>query len=316
MNKIIHNTLYMLAQDPEVSKVFHTRVPKTINTMTKPLANTEKWLMQVYDGTFIDSKFEDSWLQFHTIQKNMLYFVQNDMHLVCNLFTECVKDCVKLTDKYDSFDTFLFNTDTFRSGFLRHANKVASVHIENQFKKRYNKRTLSAISMVQDKSIQPIWGAIDAFHSWYTTQKDSLISANYAVLSNIPLLQEQSILLHFCDWLNDELETVVPGALKVGGRFWWEFSKQMKSEYNINLNPTQEEIRRGELMASKTDTVKIESICKPRGFILMSPQEKFIWQLKNDAEFLSVLEKTNKKAVDYWNSTLQNEKLMLEYMSR
>jgi len=281
MHQIIHNTLYELSHDPSVSKVFHTRVPKVITSLTKPLANTEKWLTQVYNGTFIDSKFDETWLGYNNINKHSLDYVIGDMDKVCSLFKECVHDCAKITDVYDAYDTFLYNTDTFRSGFLRHAMKISAIQLRNELVRILTKSTAKAIDNLQEKAMQPLWGAIQTFVDWHQTQAEALSLANYASVGLGELLTLNSLLRAFCEYLDEELETIVPGAFKVGGRFWWGFSKKMKTNFNMNLNPTSMEVDAGRLMAKSVVSKKVQLPSKPREFLTWSYPEKLAWTKKN-----------------------------------
>lgn len=281
MNKEIHNCLYNLYLDPGVSKVIRTRVPKVSNTLTKPLALTEKWLFQVYNGTFINEKFHSEWLGYHGIMTNMLDSVKGNMTLVCDLFEKTVKDCVKVSTDYDSFDTFLYNSNTFRSGFLRHATKIISIYNKDSLNSVLSKQTMDSLNLLQSKSIQPIWSMVQQFIDWHKDNYDSLITANFACTLHHNSLTCSRLMHKYSHWLNEKLEIASPGVLKVGNKWWWEFVSDVKKGNGVLLSPTASDIAAGLLIKRSNLGYRKMSNVKPKEYITWDFARKVEWDKNN-----------------------------------
>ena len=120
---------------------------------------------------------------------------------------------------------------------------------------------------------------IDSFANWYSTNSSKIKDANYASIHNEKYMNLSWVLDNFISYLDETVTTISPGALKVGGAFYWSWVKQVKEQHGLNLAPTSEDVHYGVLM--KTMKKKSSSKVKPKEYATWSYEKKLKWDKEN-----------------------------------
>jgi hypothetical protein len=300
MDQQILNTLTTLSKNSQVNSVFKTRI--TPNNPSKIVLNTEKWLLQLYQGTFIDSKFDTEWLKYHGITKELFKPFIGNMESLLSLFSKCVIDCANVSDFYDAFDEFLYSPNTFKSGFLRHAMKFLGKEITEKYKRLLSKDTFKQVINTQEKASTSVWCAIVELEEWFNTNKEAIIRANSHIITANSYLTLDSFIYNFLSYVNTHIINISVGILKPNSYMFWQWVAHFKRETGVNFSPDIKDV-------IKIPAKVSESVVKPRDYMLMPMEKRIIWDLQNDPK-----KRFRKEIHEFWEHCSGDSVEMLEYL--
>lgn len=309
--------------DPDVYIMFQQaeRIPhfrdcfttKISNPPTKILLRCQRWFLDFAYNRFIDAKFQSDWLSYTSISKNdfeAFYAPNKASQLYLDALADFC-DTYRTDSPISDLDLFMYNPNTFKSFFLRHAKKIV-VKQRSTLLQTLVKSYAKKIDREEAYTGYSYWEKVEKLASWYEENIQNIKTVNHNTWLFSPVDTLEKFLNFYIEFTvtNSEFR---PSDLTVGNRNWWAFSEQIKRDYQIKMNPTSREIEDSPAITGEPPVV-IGLRKPPKYYTDMDWKQQFFYDLQTDTVFQERIKKTNIALWRVWESSKFDVEVTKKYM--
>lgn len=280
---------------------FKNRKP-TLAQFTHSWEFVYSMLSQVYDGTFIDVKFTDDWLEYHGLSRTMLAHCAGNAEAIEKLFWDCIAYVVRTRAFTTDVADWVYNATTGRSGFL-----IACAHTSNAAYELLLGRGIpqSLLDRLRRESGSPLLLSLSKLVNWYDQNRDALFYIHYGSWWFTPFTSVGKFVVAYVEFLLKHDTEIQPYFFSPGNRYWFDFALYAHSRWGINLQWTQQQYETAKANITLMEERKTKNP-KPALYGIWPLEKRFKWDLENDLMFTHKLSHTDPELIQKWEEFKHN----------